>query len=158
MYPTDNFIWKSYKKCACNIRKNAMMLKTLLLTVSVLRALSDPTLRTRELSETAELNNEYEWKEFSHFQEKFSKRYSNLEELEKRFKVFRENLRDVIMHNLDPSQNFTMGINQFSDLTSDEFKDTYVRHSFQRQPLGSLDANPIHPMLRELPKKSIGEI
>ena len=96
-----------------------MMLKTLLLTVSFLRALSDPTLRTRELTETAELNNEYEWKEFSHFQEKFSKRYSNLKELEKRFKIFRENLRDVIMHNLDQSQNFTMGINQFSDLTSD---------------------------------------
>jgi cathepsin L len=137
-----NLFGKLYKKYACNIRKNNTMLKTLLFAISILRIFAEPTLRARELTELKEQNNDYEWKEFSHFQEKFSKRYSNLEELEKRFKIFRENLRDVIMHNLDWSQNFTMGINQFSDLTSDEFKNTYVRNSFQRQPLGSFGCKP----------------
>ena len=113
------------------------MFKTILFAVSFLRALCDPTLRSRHLTDLKEFNNEYEWKEFSHFQEKFSKRYHNLEELENRFQIFRENLRDIIMHNLDLSQNFTMGINTFSDLTSDEFKTLYIRNSFQRQPLGS---------------------
>jgi hypothetical protein len=137
-----NLFGKLYKKCACNIRKNTTMLKGLLFAISILRIFAEPTLRARELTELKEQNNDYEWKEFSHFQEKFSKRYSNLEELEKRFKIFRENLRDVIMHNLDWSQNFTMGINQFSDLTSDEFKNTYVRNSIQRQPLGSFGCKP----------------
>ena len=30
-----------------------------------------------------------EWKQFSNFQEKFAKKYDNLEELESRFQVFR---------------------------------------------------------------------
>ena len=67
-----------------------------------------------------------EWKHFSNFQEKFNKRYETIHELEARFEIFRSNLRNIIAHNLDRSQNFTMGINQFSDLTSEEFKATYL--------------------------------
>ena len=82
------------------------------------------SLRRREL--TTFLDESDEWKQFSNFQERFNKRYENIQELEVRFKVFRENLRNIILHNLDIRQNFTMGINQFTDLTSQEFKDTYV--------------------------------
>jgi len=67
-----------------------------------------------------------EWKQFSNFQEKFAKKYENLEELESRFQVFRSNLRNIIVHNLDVNQNFTMGVNQFTDLTPQEFKDQFV--------------------------------
>ena len=65
-----------------------------------------------------------EWKQFNHFQERFSKKYETLQELEERFQVFRANVRNIILHNLDHTQNFTLGINQFTDLTSQEFKDT----------------------------------
>jgi C1A family cysteine protease len=67
-----------------------------------------------------------EWKQFSNFQDKFAKKYDNLEELESRFQVFRSNLRNIIIHNLDVNQNFTMGINQFTDLTPEEFKAQFV--------------------------------
>jgi len=81
-------------------------------------------LRKRELNTF--LDESDEWKQFSNFLERFHKRYENIQELELRFKVFRENLRNIILHNLDTRQNFTMGINQFTDLTPQEFKDTYV--------------------------------
>lgn len=67
-----------------------------------------------------------EWKQFSNFQDKFAKKYDNLEELESRFQVFRSNLRNIIIHNLDVNQNFTMGVNQFTDLTPEEFKEQFV--------------------------------
>ena len=68
-----------------------------------------------------------EWKEFTNFQERFSKKYNSIEELEKRFDIFRENVQRIIYHNSDVTQNFTMGINQFTDLTASEFKSGYVR-------------------------------
>ena len=68
----------------------------------------------------------FEWKEFSNFQERFSKKYSTLQEMENRFSVFRENFKAIRQHNSDSSQNFTMGVNQFTDLTPSEFRATYV--------------------------------
>ena len=68
----------------------------------------------------------FEWKEFSNFQERFSKKYSTLQEMEERFSVFRDNFRAIRQHNSDISQNFTMGVNQFTDLTPSEFRAAYV--------------------------------
>ena len=73
-----------------------------------------------------ESDNQNAWKQFNHFQEKFQKFYDNLEEFELRFDIFRSNLKAIIAHNLVPNQNFTMGINQFSDLTQEEFKAQYT--------------------------------
>jgi cathepsin L len=81
-------------------------------------------IRKRDL--TSVLDDNDEWKQFSNFQERFSKKYLNIDELETRFKIFRENFRSIITHNLDHTQNFTMGINQFTDLTSQEFKDQFA--------------------------------
>lgn len=67
-----------------------------------------------------------EWKQFSNFQDRFRKKYESLGELETRFEIFRTNVRNIINHNLDHNQNFTMGINQFTDLTPEEFKAQYV--------------------------------
>jgi cathepsin L len=101
------------------------MFKLLLLVTSFLSVFSaDKNLRGRTL--TTFLNEGDEWKQFTNFQERFSKRYENIQELETRFQIFRTNLRNIILHNLDQTQNFTMGINQFTDLTPQEFKDQYV--------------------------------
>ncbi len=81
----------------------------------------------------------FEWKEFSNFQERFSKKYSTLQEMEERFSVFRDNFRAIRQHNSDSSQNFTMGVNQFTDLTPSEFRATYVsglKSSVQVQATG----------------------
>ena len=101
------------------------MLKLFLLLSSFLSVFSsDFNLRKREL--TTFLNEGDEWKQFTNFQDRFSKRYENMQEMETRFQIFRTNLRNIILHNLDYTQNFTMGINQFTDLTPQEFKDQYV--------------------------------
>lgn len=71
-------------------------------------------------------NESEEWKQFTNFQDRFGKKYENIQELEARFQIFRTNLRNIILHNLDHTQNFTMGINQFTDLTPEEFKEQYV--------------------------------
>lgn len=101
------------------------MFRLLLLVTSFLSVFSsESNLRKREL--TTFLGDGDEWKQFTNFQERFSKRYETIQELETRFQIFRTNLRNIILHNLDHTQNFTMGINQFTDLTPQEFKDQYV--------------------------------
>jgi C1A family cysteine protease len=67
-----------------------------------------------------------EWQQFTSFRESFNKKYGSLEEETSRFQIFRTNLRNIILHNLDSRQNFTMGVNQFTDLTPQEFKELYV--------------------------------
>lgn len=76
-------------------------------------------------------NNDNDWSEFSSFRERFRRNYVSLQELELRFSVFRQNLRTILLHNIEfenGKQNFTMGVNQFSDLTADEFKTKYVNN------------------------------
>jgi cathepsin L len=66
------------------------------------------------------------WNDFLQFQNRFQKKYESVEELVKRFDVFVENMRSIVHHNSDRSQNYTLGMNQFTDLTPAEFKETYV--------------------------------
>ena len=111
------------------------MFKLVLLVSSFLSVFSaDSNLRRRETVNSL-LNDSDEWKQFNDFQERFSKRYETIEEMETRFQIFRTNLRNIILHNLDRTQNFTMGVNQFTDLTPQEFKDQYI--SGMKSPVGS---------------------
>ena len=55
------------------------------------------------------LDDHDEWKQFSNFQERFNRKYETLEELENRFQVFRTNLRNIVIHNLDHNQKFHHG-------------------------------------------------
>jgi C1A family cysteine protease len=100
------------------------MYKLFFLLASFFTFVSSEGLRGRTLTTFVDENDE--WKQFSNFQERFSKRYENIKELETRFQIFRSNLKKIILHNLDYTQNFTMGINQFTDLTPEEFKAQYV--------------------------------
>lgn len=89
-------------------------------SATFLRGVSDQIVTERFISDTDE------WKQFNNFQEKFAKKYTSMEEMENRFNVFRSNLRQIILHNLNDTHTYTMGINQFTDLTPQEFKDQYV--------------------------------
>ena len=60
---------------------------------------------------------------FSLFQEKFSKKYNTLIEFEKRFSIFKENYETISSHK---NQNYTLKMNEFMDLTQEEFKQKYV--------------------------------
>ena len=79
-----------------------------------------------------------EWQKFDSFLEKFHKKYDSLEEFEYRFHIFSANLRNIILHNADTLQNFTLGVNSFSDLTSDEFKERNIRGLNTEKNMGSI--------------------
>ena len=100
----------------------------LFLTLFVSSAYAEFTLRGS--------NETYHWKEFTFFQQKFGKTYSSLEELETRFAIFRSNLIDILNHNNgEHNVSFTLGVNQFSDLTNQEFRELYTAPGIE--PLGS---------------------
>uniref|UniRef100_A0A1J3GTN5 Putative cysteine proteinase n=1 Tax=Noccaea caerulescens TaxID=107243 RepID=A0A1J3GTN5_NOCCA len=57
------------------------------------------------------------------------KNYNGLlgEEKEKRFKIFKDNLKLIEEHNSVPKQSYELGLTEFADLTDDEFRDIYLR-------------------------------
>jgi C1A family cysteine protease len=71
-------------------------------------------------------NRRDEWSEFTGFLKKFEKKYESLEALEKRFDVFKQNLKEIFEHNSLVDKNYTLGVNQFTDLTPEEFKEQYA--------------------------------
>jgi C1A family cysteine protease len=64
--------------------------------------------------------------DFLYWVNKFKKSYGSKQEAGDRFHIFRDNLRNILMHNMDFNKNFTLGLNHFSDLTAEEFKEMYV--------------------------------
>jgi len=119
------------------------MPKSVLFSVCV-AAMSVATMSAQQLRGVAintdstllQLAEDNEWREFNTFLEKFNKAYSTVGETVHRFGIFRENLRNIIRHNLSENRTFTMGINQFSDLTPIEFKELYISGMKASAPLG----------------------
>jgi KDEL-tailed cysteine endopeptidase len=73
-----------------------------------------------------------EQKEFMLFRDRFNKIYASDEDFFARFEVFKSNMRSILEHNSVPGQNFTLGVNQFSDLTSEEFKALYINSGYKK--------------------------
>ena len=62
---------------------------------------------------------------FRDFKLKYKKSYRSLNEEVERLKIFQANLAEIEAHNNGKS-SYTKGINQFTDLTKDEFKETFL--------------------------------
>lgn len=60
------------------------------------------------------------------FLKQFNKPIPSPEELVYRSRLYAENLLKIEKHNSDPKQTWQMGVNQFSDLTQEEFVSTYL--------------------------------
>ena len=58
---------------------------------------------------------------FHHFTKNFQKDYS-IDTFDQKFEVFKDNVNFIYKHNQNENKTYTLGINQFSDLTNDEFK------------------------------------
>lgn len=97
-----------------------MFSKLLLLVSSVFAATASNVNVVSLLNVKGEVD---EWDMFYDFQEKFSKKYDDVRELEQRFNIFRTNVREMIAHNANETNTFVMDVNQFSDLTASEFKE-----------------------------------
>merc|ERR1712168_915778 len=66
--------------------------------------------------------------EWEAFKIKFEKSYSSIEEHDSRRLIFAENLMLIVNHNLEHElgyHTYTLGVNQFADLTSDEFRQQF---------------------------------
>lgn len=72
------------------------------------------------------LRGDSEWSKFTQYQKDFGKIYASLDELEVRYHYFKNTLFTIANHNLDKNQTFQMGINQFSDLSPEEFQLKYL--------------------------------
>ena len=70
------------------------------------------------------------WQLFDSFKERFERRYESFHELEYRFNIFRSNMMDIIQHNANPNNNFKLGMNHFTDLTNDEFRQLNKLHGY----------------------------
>ena len=73
-----------------------------------------------------ETENKNSWNGFLNFIEKFNKKYNSIKEFQERFEIFTENFHEINSHNSHENNNFTMGVNQFTDLSSFEFKELYL--------------------------------
>ena len=76
------------------------------------------------VNQNSNANKKY-YKEYVEFRQKFKKLASSPEELEYRYKVFESNMKMIDRKNAE-KLSFTLGMNQFSDLTWEEFKAKYL--------------------------------
>jgi C1A family cysteine protease len=72
---------------------------------------------------------------FIEFKTQFGKQYLSSEEMQYRFDTFTTNYQTIMLHNSNSSHNFKLGVNQFADLTPEEFREMYI---------GSLTSNSLH--------------
>merc|ERR1711981_57846 len=68
----------------------------------------------------------YHAKEFSTFMNKFGKTNATSDESKLRFDIFKANLQKMNAHNSRKDVSWKMGINQFSDLTDEEFEAVHL--------------------------------
>ena len=65
--------------------------------------------------------------QFNSFRSKFGKIYSSENDAKYRQAIFNKNLEMINNHNSDSSSTYQLGINQFSDLTFEEFSSFYLK-------------------------------
>jgi len=75
--------------------------------------------------------------EFEAFTKKHSKNYKDHVEYTKRFGVWKDNLQFVRKWNSDGSRHFDVGMNEFADLTDDEFAASYLNTNLHDEYLKS---------------------
>merc|ERR1711935_847535 len=76
---------------------------------------------------------------WSTFKADFTKAYTSVEEHAERFSVFKDNVDFIMTHNARSDEHgYTVGINQFADMTSAEFKKTMLTYQAERKT-----ANPV---------------
>jgi len=70
---------------------------------------------------------------FEKFLDRFGKRgaYNSEEEMEMRYKIFKGNMRYIEQFNAE-EHSYTLGVNQFGDLTNEEFR---LRHATRVEPV-----------------------
>ncbi|XP_039055687.1 cysteine proteinase RD21A-like [Hibiscus syriacus] len=82
---------------------------------------------------------------------KHGKTYNGLGEKEKRFQIFKDNLRFIDEHNANESYSFKVGLNRFADLTNEEYRATYLGVKKPRRKLSKASDRYAPILGEELP-------
>jgi len=61
---------------------------------------------------------------FDNYQKKHAKTYASEEEKSYRAQVFKENIQKIKQHNSNTNKTYTQGVNEFTDMTNEEFVNT----------------------------------
>ncbi len=64
---------------------------------------------------------------------KHGKAYNALGEKEKRFEIFKDNLRFIDEHNTQENRTYKLGLNRFADLTNEEYKSMFLGTKMDRK-------------------------
>lgn len=67
---------------------------------------------------------EDEWLTYQEWLTKHGKYYNDLDEVSRRFEIFRDNLRYIKEHN-SGDHGYKLGLNRFADLTNEEFREKH---------------------------------
>jgi len=94
------------------------------LCICLVSALAATASRVTKSPSVSQL--ELEFQEFELFAQSFNKQYSSEQEKLQRFEIFRDNLAYIRAFN-SREKSWKMGVNQFADLTPDEFRSMYLR-------------------------------
>ncbi|KAH7688855.1 Actinidain protein [Dioscorea alata] len=66
-----------------------------------------------------------EWLTYQEWLTKHGKYYNDLDEVSRRFEIFRDNLRYIKEHNVG-DHGYKLGLNRFADLTNEEFREKHL--------------------------------
>lgn len=83
-------------------------------------------------------------RDFEDFKIRFDKQYATQEEETKRFEIFSSKWDKIMKHNKEAANGmhtYTMAINQFSDLTIEEFDKIYLGTKIQKTPAPDTEAD-----------------
>ena len=75
---------------------------------------------------TNDLSRQVQVAQFASFRNEFGRQYSSVVELEYRFGVFQSNQETIESHNADTTSSYTLEVNEFADLTYEEFAAKYL--------------------------------
>lgn len=84
---------------------------------------------------------------FETYRRQFHKEYSSVEEHMYRMQIFADNLDIIDSHNAE-KHSYTLGINRFADLTSEEFKNIYL-HTVINNKFNSQKSNDKNKSIRK---------
>lgn len=77
---------------------------------------------------------------FNQYIADYDKEYATMNEHVKRFEIFSSNLDTIDYHNSKQS-SYTLDVNEFADLTREEFKAKLTPHSFSKRPISTYNTD-----------------
>jgi len=88
---------------------------------------------------------------FDEYAVQFGKTYISPTERQMRAMIFDTNVKAIAAHNADPSNGYHKGINQFTDLTSNEFRQRFLANKKHPRVFSNEQAPEFHIQLGDLP-------